>query len=92
MEHNLKIIQGFDKIAEEKKCTLAQLALAWLLAQGNDIVPIAGTKKRRYLEENIGALIVKLNEDDLKRINETAPIDAAKGSRYPEEAMGAVNR
>jgi aryl-alcohol dehydrogenase-like predicted oxidoreductase len=92
LEHNLKIIQGLGKIAEEKKCTLAQLALAWLLAQGNDVVPIVGTKKRKYLEENIGALNVKLAEDDLKRINETAPIGAAKGSRYPEEAMGAVNR
>jgi aryl-alcohol dehydrogenase-like predicted oxidoreductase len=92
LEPNLKIIQGLGKIAEEKKCTLAQLALAWLLAQGNDVVPIAGTKKRKYLEENIGALNVKLAEDDLKRINETAPIGAAKGSRYPEEAMGAVNR
>jgi aryl-alcohol dehydrogenase-like predicted oxidoreductase len=84
--------RGLDKIAEEKKCILAQLALAWLLAKGNDIVPIAGTKKRKYLEENIGALNVKLTEDDLKRINETAPIGAAKGSRYPEETMGAVNR
>ena len=92
LEPNLKIIQGLGKIAEEKKCTLAQLALAWLLAQGNDVVPIAGTKKRKYLEENIGALKVKLAEDDLKRINEMAPIGAAKGSRYPEEAMGAVNR
>ena len=92
LEPNLKIIQGLGKIAEEKKCTLAQLALAWLLAQGNDVVPIAGTKKRKYLEENIGALNVKLAEDDLKRISATAPIGAAKGSRYPEEAMGAVNR
>jgi aryl-alcohol dehydrogenase-like predicted oxidoreductase len=92
LERNLKIIQGLDKIAEEKKCPLAQLALAWLLAQGNDVVPIAGTKKRKYLEENIGALNVKLAEEDLKRISATAPIGAAKGSRYPEEAMGAVNR
>jgi aryl-alcohol dehydrogenase-like predicted oxidoreductase len=92
LEHNLKIIQGLAKIAEEKKCTLAQLALAWLLAQGNDVVPIAGTKKRKYLEENIGALDVKLAENDLKKISATAPISAAKGSRYPEEAMGAVNR
>jgi aryl-alcohol dehydrogenase-like predicted oxidoreductase len=92
LEHNLRIIQGLGKIAEEKKCTLAQLTLAWLLAQGNDVVPIGGTKKRKYLEENIGALNVKLTGDDLKRISEIAPIGAAKGSRYPEEAMAAVNR
>jgi aryl-alcohol dehydrogenase-like predicted oxidoreductase len=92
LEHNLRIIQGLGKIAEEKKCTLAQLTLAWLLAQGNDVVPIAGTKKRKYLEENIGALNVKLTGDDLKRISEIAPIGATKGSRYPEEAMAAVNR
>jgi aryl-alcohol dehydrogenase-like predicted oxidoreductase len=92
LEHNLKIIQSFEKIAQEKKCTSAQLALAWLLAQGNDVVPIAGTKKRKYLKENIGALQVKLSPDELKRINEIAPMDAAKGARYPEEAMGAVNR
>jgi aryl-alcohol dehydrogenase-like predicted oxidoreductase len=92
LEHNLRIIQGLGKIAEEKKCTLAQLALAWLLAQGNTVVPIAGTKKRKYLEENIGALNVKLTGDDLKGISEIAPIGAAKGSRYPDEAMSAVNR
>jgi aryl-alcohol dehydrogenase-like predicted oxidoreductase len=92
LEHNLQIIQGLARIAEEKKCTLAQLALAWLLAQGNDVVPIAGTKKRKYLEENMGALNVNLTEDELKRISEAAPIGAAKGTRYPEETMGAVNR
>jgi aryl-alcohol dehydrogenase-like predicted oxidoreductase len=92
LEHNLKIIQGLGRIAEKKKCTLAQLALAWLLAQGNDVVPIAGTKKRKYLEENMGALNVKLTEGDLKRINDAAPAGAAKGTRYPEETMGAVNR
>jgi aryl-alcohol dehydrogenase-like predicted oxidoreductase len=92
LEHNSKIIQGLGRIAEKKKCTLAQLALAWLLAQGNDVVPIAGTKKRKYLEENMGALNVKLTEGDLKRINDAAPPGAAKGTRYPEETMGAVNR
>jgi aryl-alcohol dehydrogenase-like predicted oxidoreductase len=92
LEHNLRIIQGLGEIADEKKCTLAQLTLAWLLAQGNDVVPIAGTKKRKYLEENIGALNVKLTGDDSKRISEIAPIGAIKGLRYPEEAMAAVNR
>ena len=92
LEHNLKIIQGLSKMAEEKRCTLAQLALAWLLAQGSDVVPIVGTKKRKYLEENVVALNVKLTADDLKRIGATAPIGAVKGSRYPEEAMASVNR
>ncbi len=92
LEHNLKIIQNLEKIAEEKNCSLAQLAIAWLLAQGDDIVPIAGTKKSKYLEENIGALKVELTQNDLKRINEIAPVGFAKGLRYPEQAMSAVNR
>ncbi len=92
LKENLKIIQGLEKIAEEKKCSLSQLALAWLLHQGKDIVPIAGTKRRKYLEENFGALNVKLSEEDLKRINEIAPIGATKGTRYPEETMSTVNR
>lgn len=92
LEHNFRIVQGLAKIAEEKKCTLAQLALAWLLARGNDVVPIAGTKKRRYLEDNMGALKVKLREDDLKRMDEVAPLGVTKGSRYPEASMSAVNR
>ncbi len=92
LEHNLKIINGLEQIAKDKNCTIAQLSLAWLMAQGNDILPIAGTKKIKYLEENIGAINVQLTEEDLKRINEIAPIDVAKGSRYPEATMGAVNR
>jgi aryl-alcohol dehydrogenase-like predicted oxidoreductase len=92
LKENLKIIQGLEKIAEEKNCSLSQLALAWLLEQGKDIVPIAGTKRRKYLEENIGALNVKLSNDDLQKINELAPFGATKGTRYPEETMNAVNR
>lgn len=92
LKENLKIIQGLEKIAETKNCSLSQLALACLLYQGKDIVPIAGTKRRKYLEENLGALNVKLSDDDLRKINEIAPIGATKGTRYPEETMNAVNR
>ncbi len=90
-EHNLNIVRGLENIAKEKNCSLPQLALAWLLAQGNDIIPIAGTKHVKYLEDNLGALNIKLNEDDLERINAIAPKGAAKGERYPETAMKAVN-
>jgi len=81
-----------EEIAKEKKCTPSQLALAWLLAQGEDIIPIPGTKRRKYLEENVGALNVKLTPQDLRRIDEVAPHGAAAGNRYPESMMAAVNR
>ena len=67
-----------------------QLALAWVLAQGKDIVPIPGTKRRKYLEENVGALDVKLTAEDLKRIDEVAPKGAASGGRYPAALMGSL--
>jgi aryl-alcohol dehydrogenase-like predicted oxidoreductase len=91
-ERNLMIVRGIEALAEEKNCTPAQLALAWVLAQGQDIVPIPGTKRRKYLEQNVAALEVKLTEGDLKRIDEIAPQGAAAGTRYPEEAMRTVNR
>jgi len=69
-----------------------QLALAWLLAQGQDIIPIPGTKRRKYLEENAGALDIKLSQRDLKRIDEVAPHGAAAGQRYPEHMMVLVGR
>ena len=81
-----------EEIAREKKCTPSQLALAWLLAQGDDIIPIPGTKRRKYLEENVGALKVKLTPEDLRRIDEVAPHGIAAGNRYPESMMAAVNR
>jgi aryl-alcohol dehydrogenase-like predicted oxidoreductase len=81
-----------EEIASEKKCTPGQLALAWLLAQGDDIIPIPGTKRRKYLEENAAALNVKLSSDDLRRIDEVAPHGAAAGERYPQAMMAAVNR
>jgi aryl-alcohol dehydrogenase-like predicted oxidoreductase len=79
-------------MAREKGCTPAQLALAWVLAQGEEIVPIPGTKHRRYLEENLGALAVALTAADRARIEEIAPQGAAAGARYEEASMAHVNR
>src|SRR5438445_8564209 len=89
---NLDLVARVSEIAREKKCTPAQLALAWVLAQGQDIVPIPGTKRRKYLQENIGALDVNLTSNDLERIDEAAPKDAFAGSRYPEAMMKLLNR
>jgi aryl-alcohol dehydrogenase-like predicted oxidoreductase len=91
-ERNLKIVRRVEEIAREKHCTPAQLALAWVLAQGNDIVPIPGTKRRKYLQENVGALDVDLSREDLERIEEVAPKDAFAGSRYPEAMMKLLNK
>ncbi len=91
-ERNLDLVRRVSEIAREKKCTPAQLALAWVLAQGEDIVPIPGTKHRKYLWENIGALDVCLTSDDLAQIEEVAPKGAASGPRYPEAAMQMVDR
>jgi len=87
---NLELVERIEKIATEKGCTPAQLALAWVLAQGEDIVPIPGTKRRAYLDQNLGALDVKLTAADLKRIEELAPHGAAVGARYPEEYMNRL--
>jgi aryl-alcohol dehydrogenase-like predicted oxidoreductase len=92
LEKNLALVRRIEEIAKEKQCTPAQLALAWVLAQGKDIVPIPGTKRRKYLEQNVAALDVELMEEDLKRIEEIAPKGVAAGTRYPEEAMRSVNR
>ena len=91
-QKNLELVKRVEEIAKEKKCTPGQLALAWLLAQGDDIIPIPGTKRRKYLEENVGAVKVKLTPQDLRRIDEVAPHGAAAGKRYPEAMMAAVNR
>jgi aryl-alcohol dehydrogenase-like predicted oxidoreductase len=87
IQRNLDLVKRVEEIAREKHCTPAQLALAWVLAQGSDIVPIPGTKRRKYLQENLGALDVDLTSDDLARIDEAAPKDAFAGSRYPEAMM-----
>lgn len=92
LKHNLDIIRRLEEIATAKKCSLAQLSLAWLLAQGKDIVPIVGTRHSDYLADNLKALVVQLGQEDLIHINEAAPPGAARGQRYPEEAMKAVNR
>ena len=91
-QRNLDLVKRVEEIAGEKKCTPAQLALAWVLAQGNDIVPIPGTKRRKYLQENIGALDVELTTKDLAHIDDVAPQKAFAGARYPEWAMAMVNR
>ena len=91
-QKNLELVTRIQAMAKEKRCTPAQLALAWVLAQGEDIVPIPGTKRRKYLEENVGALEVQLTAEDLRRIDEIAPKGIAAGDRYPEAAMKAVNR
>jgi aryl-alcohol dehydrogenase-like predicted oxidoreductase len=89
---NLDLVKSVEKLAKEKGCTASQLALAWVLAQGEDIVPIPGTKKLGYLEENVGAASIHLTPADLKHIAEAAPQGVASGPRYPESAMQHVNR
>jgi aryl-alcohol dehydrogenase-like predicted oxidoreductase len=88
----LQLVAEIEAMAREKKCTPSQLALAWVLAQGKDIVPIPGTKRIHYLEENVGALQVRLSPEDLARIDRIVPRGAASGGRYPEAAMKAVGR
>jgi aryl-alcohol dehydrogenase-like predicted oxidoreductase len=88
---NLDLVKRVEEIAARKKCTPGQLALAWLLAQGEDVIPIPGTKRRKYLEENARAINVALSKEDLQQIDEAAPHGAALGQRYPEQAMRAVN-
>ncbi len=91
-QRNLDLVKRVEEIAREKRCTPAQLALAWVLAQGENIVPIPGTKRRKYLQENVGALDVNLTNKDLERIDEVAPKDAFAGSRYPEAMMKLLSR
>jgi aryl-alcohol dehydrogenase-like predicted oxidoreductase len=90
-QKNLDLVKRVQEIAREKKCQPSQLALAWVLAQGDDIVPIPGTKRRKYLEENAAAVDVKLTSDDLFRLNAVFPSGAASGSRYPEHMMNLIN-
>ena len=91
-QRNLDLVERIREMAVRKRCTPAQLALAWLLAQGEDIVPIPGTKRRTYLKENVGALEITLSEEDLAGLAEIAPPGVAAGARYPEMGMQAVNR
>lgn len=89
-ERNRTLVQRLEEIARGKRVTTGQLALAWLLAQGDDIVPIPGTKRLRYLEENVAAADIRLTPQEISRINEAAPPGATAGLRYPEESMRAV--
>lgn len=88
---NLKLAEAVQSLAQQHGCTPAQLALAWVLAQGQDIVPIPGTKRRRYLEENLGALSVQLSAQELAQLDAVFPPDVAAGSRYPQAAMASIN-
>ena len=87
---NLELVDRMRALADAKGCTPAQLALAWLLAQGEDVVPIPGTKKRSRLQENLGATDVQLSADDLARLDELAPVGSAAGDRYPD--MASIDR
>jgi aryl-alcohol dehydrogenase-like predicted oxidoreductase len=89
---NLELVDEINAIAADKRCAPSQLALAWVLAQGNDIVPIPGTKRRNHLEENVGALKVRLTHTDLERIDRVLPLGVAAGERYVPQGMRAVNR
>jgi len=84
LRRNLELVERVRAIAEEKGATAGQLALAWVLRQGDDIVPIPGTKRVRYLEENAGAIDLELSDDDLRRLDEAAPVGAAAGDRYAD--------
>ena len=90
-QKNLDLVRRIEEIAAQKRCTPSQLALAWVLAQGEDIVPIPGTKRRKYLEENAAAADILLTAEDLRRIDELSPHGVAAGARYPDIAMRSVN-
>ena len=91
-QKNLDLVKHVESLARSKGCTASQLALAWVLARGEDIVPIPGTKRRKYLEENLAAIEVELTPGDLARIDEIAPQGVAAGTRYPEAGMQMVGR
>jgi len=91
-QKNLDLVKQIEEIAAARGCTASQLALAWVHAQGDDVVPIPGTKRRKYLEENVAALDVELTPDDLARIEEVAPKGVAAGERYPAAAMQSIGR
>jgi aryl-alcohol dehydrogenase-like predicted oxidoreductase len=90
-QKNLDLVRGVGEMAKEKGCQPSQLALAWVLAQDKNIVPIPGTKRRKYLEENVAAIDLKLSKEDLRRIDEIFPTGAAAGLRYPEHMMSTIN-
>jgi aryl-alcohol dehydrogenase-like predicted oxidoreductase len=89
-QKNLKLVSFIEKMAAEKECTPAQLALAWVLSRGEDMVPIPGTKRRAYLDQNLAALDISFTPNELRRIDEVAPRGVAVGARYPEEYMSRL--
>jgi len=91
-QKNLDLVDKLESLARTKNCTASQLALAWVLAQGDHIFPIPGTKRVKYLEENVGAIGIELTKQDLKEIDDTFPQDAAAGQRYPAQMMATINR
>jgi len=91
-KQNIKIVESLQKMAADKKCTTVQLALAWLLAKGEDIIPIPGTKNKKRLDENLQALDLQLGDSDMRRLEEIAPLGAAAGTRYAQALMQTVNR
>jgi aryl-alcohol dehydrogenase-like predicted oxidoreductase len=90
LQKNLQLVAKIEGVAARKRCTPAQLALAWVLAKGKDIAPIPGTKRLRYLEDNVGALSVALDPGDLQELDAAAPLGVAAGARYPAAAMGSL--
>jgi aryl-alcohol dehydrogenase-like predicted oxidoreductase len=90
-EKNLNLVEKIEELAREKGITASQLALAWVLAQGEDLVPIPGTKRRKYLEQNAAAVDVTLTDEELRQIDEIFPLNAAAGQRYQPEMMKTVN-
>ena len=90
LDANVKIVKRLEEIAEQKKCTPAQLVLAWLLAQGKDVIPIPGTKRKQRVEENLAALDIRLSSGDIEKISAIAPVGAASGPRYPADGMKKV--
>jgi len=91
-QRNLDLVKRLEELAMQKHCTPSQLALAWVLAQGEDIVPIPGTKQRKYLEENVAAAEIKLTGKELEQIAKVAPVGVAAGPRYPEHMMHMIGR
>jgi len=91
-QRNLNLVKCIEQLAARKHCTPSQLALAWVLAQGDDIIPIPGTKQRKYLEENVAATSIELTSGDLKQMAEVAPLGIAAGTRYPEHMMQMIGR
>src|SRR5256885_16972958 len=90
LDRNVQLVSRLESIAREKKCTPAQLVLAWLLAQGSDIVPIPGTKRKQRVDEKLAALGLKLSKGDVKRMSDGAPAGGGSGMRYPADAMKRV--